>query len=58
MRDFPGGPAFNNLPANAGDTDSIRDPGRSTMPPNYWATVPTARKLQREKARVIATVLK
>ena len=51
MRDFPGGPAFNNLPADAGDTDSICDPGRTTMPPNYWAIVPTARKLQREKAR-------
>ena len=26
--DFPGGPVVKNLPANAGDTDSIPGPGR------------------------------
>ena len=30
--DFPGGPVVKNLPANAGDTDSIPGPGRSHMP--------------------------
>ena len=29
--DFPGGPAVKNLPANAGDTGSIPDLGRSHM---------------------------
>ena len=29
--DFPGGAVVKNLPANAGNTDSIRDPGRSHM---------------------------
>ena len=29
---FPGGPVVKNLPANAGDTGSIPDPGRSHMP--------------------------
>ena len=28
-KDFPGGPAIKNLPANAGDTDSIPGPGSS-----------------------------
>ena len=31
-RDFPGGEMVKNLPANAGDTDSIPGPGRSHMP--------------------------
>ena len=31
-RDFPGGPVVKNLPANAGDTGSIADPGRRHMP--------------------------
>ena len=31
-RDFPGGPAVRNPPANAGDTDSSPGPGRSHMP--------------------------
>ena len=31
FRDFPGGPVVKNLPANAGDTVSVPDPGRSHM---------------------------
>ena len=31
-RDFPGGAVVKNLPANAGDTGSSPDPGRSHMP--------------------------
>ena len=31
-RDFPGGAAVKNPPANAGDTGSIPGPGRSHMP--------------------------
>ena len=31
-RDFPGGAVVKNPPANAGDTGSIPDPGRSHMP--------------------------
>ena len=31
-RDFPGGAVVKNLPANAGDTDSIPGLGRSHMP--------------------------
>ena len=42
---FPGGSVVKNPPANAGDTGSIPDPGRSHEPwsicarvhPNYWA---------------------
>ena len=30
-RDFPGGSAVKNPPANAGNTSSIPDPGRSHM---------------------------
>ena len=30
-RDFPGDSVVKNLPANAGDTGSIRGPGRSHM---------------------------
>ena len=29
---FPGGSAVKNPPANAGDTGSVHDPGRSYMP--------------------------
>ena len=32
MRDFPGDAVVKNLPANAGDTASSPDPGRSLMP--------------------------
>ena len=32
QRDFPGGPGVKKPPANAGDMDSIPDPGRSHMP--------------------------
>ena len=39
-RDFPGGLVVKNLPANAGDTRSIPDPGRSHMPQNNLARVP------------------
>ena len=31
-QDFPGGPAVNNQPANAGNTDSIPGLGRFHMP--------------------------
>ena len=31
-RGFPGGAVVENLPASAGDTGSIPDPGRSHMP--------------------------
>ena len=31
-RDFPGGAAVKNPPANAGDTGSIAGPGRSHIP--------------------------
>ena len=31
LSDFPGGTVGKNLPANAGDTGSIPDPGRSPM---------------------------
>ena len=30
-RDFPGDAMVKNLPANAGDTSSIPDPGRSNV---------------------------
>ena len=30
--DFPGGPVNKNLPASAGDTDLIPDPGRLHIP--------------------------
>ena len=30
--DFPAGPVVKNLPANAGDADSILGPGRYHMP--------------------------
>ena len=33
--DFPSGPMVQNLPANAGDMDSIPGPERSHMPPGY-----------------------
>ena len=32
LLDFPGGPVVKNPPADAGDTGSIADPGRSHMP--------------------------
>ena len=32
LGDFPDGPLFKNLPANAGDTDLIPGPARSHMP--------------------------
>ena len=31
LKDFPGGSVVQNPPANAGDTGSIPDPGRSHM---------------------------
>ena len=33
--DFPACPGDKNLPANAGDTRSIRDPGRLHMPQSH-----------------------
>ena len=32
LQDFPGGSMVKNLPANAGDTSLIPDPGRFHMP--------------------------
>ena len=32
LLDFPGGEVGGNPPANAGDTDSVSDPGRFHMP--------------------------
>ena len=40
--DFPGGPMAKNLPCNAGDMDSIPDPGRSHMPWNNSLCAATA----------------
>ena len=34
IMDFPGGAVDRNLPANAGDTGLIPDPGRSHVPWN------------------------
>ena len=39
-RDFPGGTVVKNPPANAGDTGSSPDPGRSHMPQSKYACVP------------------
>ena len=40
LEDVPRGSVVKNLPANAGDTDSIPGPGRSCMPQSHQA--PTA----------------
>ena len=40
MRDFTGGTAVKNPPANAGDTGSSPGPGRSHMPQSNQACVP------------------
>ena len=37
---FPGGAVVENLPANAGDTGSSPDLGRSHMPQSSWAREP------------------
>ena len=37
---FPGGAVVENLPANAGDTGSSPDLGRSHMPRSTWAREP------------------
>ena len=37
---FLGGPVVKNLPANAGDTGSVLDPGRSHMSQSSYARVP------------------
>ena len=37
---FPGGAVVENLPANAGDTDSSPGLGRSHMPRSGWAREP------------------
>ena len=37
---FPGGTVVENLPANAGDTGSSPDLGRSHMPRSGWAREP------------------
>ena len=57
MRDFPGSPGVQNLPASAEDTgsdlvreDSTRQGATKPMHLNDWARVcPTARDPQREK---------
>ena len=38
--DFPGGAVVKNPPANAGDTGSSPDPGRSHMPQSNKAHAP------------------
>ena len=40
FRGFPGGAVVENLPANAGDTGSGPDLGRSHMPRSSWAREP------------------
>ena len=40
QQDFPGGSLVKNLPANAGDTNSIPDPGRSHTPWGNYSPVP------------------
>ena len=42
--DFPGGPVVKNLPADAGDTGLIPDPGRPHMLGNNQALAPQALK--------------
>ena len=39
LRDFPSGPVFKNLPANAGDTGLIPGQGRFHMAWGKWAPV-------------------
>ena len=39
-KDFPGGLVVKNLPANAGDTDSIPGLGRPHIQQSSWAHVP------------------
>lgn len=36
--DFPGGPVFRNLPADAGDVGSVRGPARPHMARGSWAS--------------------
>ena len=40
LQGFPGGTVVENLPANAGDTGSSPDLGRSHMPRSNWAREP------------------
>ena len=49
---FPGGTAFENLPANAGDTGSSPGLGRSHMPRSNWALRNWAREPQLLSLRV------
>ena len=56
MEGFPGSSVVKNPPANAGDTGSIPDPGRSHVPWRNQARMPQllrlcsrARSLQQEK---------
>ena len=39
VSDFPGGPVVKNMPANAGDTGSILDLGRSHVPRSSQVSV-------------------
>ena len=43
---FPGGALVENLPANAGDTGSSPDLGRSHMPRSSWAREPQLQSLR------------
>lgn len=42
LRDSPGGPGVESLPANAGAMGSISGKGRSHMPQSGWPRVPAA----------------
>ena len=48
-KDFPSGSVGKNLPANARNTDSIPDPGRSHMPRSNWAHAPQLLKSARSR---------
>ena len=61
---FPGDSVVKNLPAKAGDTGLIPDPGRSHMPQSNEAHVPQplslgfrAQELQLRKPRALQPVL-
>ena len=52
--DFPSGPVVQNLPANAGDMDSIPGPERSHMPPGYTAHKPQLLKPTHLHGRIVS----
>ena len=53
MSNFPGGPMVKNLPANAGDTGSILDPGRSHLSQGNEAHAPQLLKSMYSRAHVL-----